>query len=214
MGKFGDSLKRELGKNTGKFVSNKVFGDGHSTPHRVSVSQQKKNAKLEAQLESERKMVAVEEAKLALEKKKLDREEAAKAAERRAEKIEKLKSEGKDKRALLLEFKVDRWGPWAFGIALVIFFFSSALTKVETERLAHEELHEHLRTIETQVLVSIANADFPNALELVEQLNHPSGAQFKNPESTSIWDETTHYNEFWDKKKVEYRDQILEKMQE
>ena len=93
MGKFGDSLKRELGKNTGKFVSNKVFGDGHSTPHRVSVSQQKKNAKLEAQLESERNMVAVEEAKLALEKKKLEREEAAKAAERRAEKIEKLKSE-------------------------------------------------------------------------------------------------------------------------
>ena len=62
--------------------------------------------------------------------------------------------------------------------------------------------------------MSIANADFSNALELVEQLNHPSGAQFKNPESTSIWDETTHYNEFWDKKKVEYRDQILEKMQE
>lgn len=41
MGKGTDSFKRELGKNTGKWVSNKVFGDGHSTPHRVSVKVQK-----------------------------------------------------------------------------------------------------------------------------------------------------------------------------
>ena len=34
MGKFGDSFKREVGKNTGKFVSNLVFGDKHSTPYR------------------------------------------------------------------------------------------------------------------------------------------------------------------------------------
>ena len=34
MGAFGNSLKRELGKNTGKFISNVVFGDMHSTPYR------------------------------------------------------------------------------------------------------------------------------------------------------------------------------------
>ena len=34
MSKFGDSFKREVGKNTGKFVSNLVFGDKHSTPYR------------------------------------------------------------------------------------------------------------------------------------------------------------------------------------
>ncbi len=34
MGKIGDSFKREIGKNTGKFVSNLVFGDKHSTPYR------------------------------------------------------------------------------------------------------------------------------------------------------------------------------------
>lgn len=34
MGKIGDSFKREVGKNTGKFVSNLVFGDKHSTPYR------------------------------------------------------------------------------------------------------------------------------------------------------------------------------------
>lgn len=40
MGKGTDAFKRELGKNTAKWVSNKVFGDGHSTPHRVSVKVQ------------------------------------------------------------------------------------------------------------------------------------------------------------------------------
>lgn len=33
-GPFGNSLKRELGKNTGKFISNVIFGDKHSTPYR------------------------------------------------------------------------------------------------------------------------------------------------------------------------------------
>ena len=36
MGTFGKTFYREMGKNTGKFVSNKVFGKGgHATPLRV-----------------------------------------------------------------------------------------------------------------------------------------------------------------------------------
>ena len=38
MGLFGKSITREVGKNTGKWISNKIFGDGHSTPHRVKVT--------------------------------------------------------------------------------------------------------------------------------------------------------------------------------
>ncbi|MGL5980809.1 MAG: hypothetical protein ACRCZY_08055 [Phocaeicola sp.] len=34
MGTFEKSFTREIGKNTGKWVSNIVFGDGHSTPYR------------------------------------------------------------------------------------------------------------------------------------------------------------------------------------
>ncbi|MFN4235045.1 MAG: hypothetical protein ACK4IK_09600 [Bacteroidia bacterium] len=33
---FSKALGRELGKNTGKFISNKLFGDGHATPYRIS----------------------------------------------------------------------------------------------------------------------------------------------------------------------------------
>ena len=45
MGKATDSFKREMGKNTGKWLSNKIFGDGHSTPQRISVKVQKEQAK-------------------------------------------------------------------------------------------------------------------------------------------------------------------------
>ena len=41
MGKFEDSFKRQVGRDTGKFVSNLIFGDKHSTPVRVSVRQEK-----------------------------------------------------------------------------------------------------------------------------------------------------------------------------
>ena len=35
MGTFGKSFSRELGKNTGKWASTKLFGDKHATPHRI-----------------------------------------------------------------------------------------------------------------------------------------------------------------------------------
>ncbi len=45
MSLFGKSFERELGKNTGKWVSNVIFGDGHATPYRRAESkrQQKLN---------------------------------------------------------------------------------------------------------------------------------------------------------------------------
>lgn len=59
MGTFTNSLKRELGKNTGKFVANKVFGDKWSTPYRVSATAEiakskVTQAKIEAEAESAR----------------------------------------------------------------------------------------------------------------------------------------------------------------
>ncbi len=59
MGTFGKSLGRELGKNTGKFVSNKVFGDKWSTPYRVSATAEAakfkaSQAKIEAEAEFDR----------------------------------------------------------------------------------------------------------------------------------------------------------------
>lgn len=45
MSLFGKSFEREIGKNTGKWVSNVIFGDGHATPYRrVESRQQQKIA--------------------------------------------------------------------------------------------------------------------------------------------------------------------------
>ncbi|CAM1365498.1 hypothetical protein [Tenacibaculum xiamenense] len=66
MGKGTDAFKRELGKNTGKWVSNKIFGDGHSTPNRVSVKvQQQKleNDLRKAELKAEAKQRRAENRK-------------------------------------------------------------------------------------------------------------------------------------------------------
>ena len=47
MGNFGKAFTRELGKNTGKWVSNKVFGDGHATPYKLKVERIKAEKKAE-----------------------------------------------------------------------------------------------------------------------------------------------------------------------
>lgn len=58
MGRIEDSFRREIGKNTGKVVSNFLFGDSHSTPYRRVDSERRaaiaeKNA--EAKIARERK---------------------------------------------------------------------------------------------------------------------------------------------------------------
>lgn len=47
MGIIEDSFKKELGKNTGKFVSNLIFGDKHSTPYRRVGSSEAQKARAE-----------------------------------------------------------------------------------------------------------------------------------------------------------------------
>jgi len=51
---FGKSFERELGKNTGKWVSNVIFGDGHSTPYRrVGSTQHREPRRTQAELRHE-----------------------------------------------------------------------------------------------------------------------------------------------------------------
>lgn len=47
MGTFGKSFTREIGKNTGKWASNKIFGDGHATPHKLIHTRLRENVRKE-----------------------------------------------------------------------------------------------------------------------------------------------------------------------
>jgi hypothetical protein len=74
MGAFGNSLKRELGKNTGKFISNVVFGDMHSTPYRRVDARRKAaseariaEAEARRRVEEVKKQARLEEARMRLE---------------------------------------------------------------------------------------------------------------------------------------------------
>lgn len=73
MGAFGNSLKRELGKNTGKFISNVVFGDMHSTPYRRVDARRKAaseariaEAEARRRVEEVKKQARLEEARMRL----------------------------------------------------------------------------------------------------------------------------------------------------
>ncbi|PIV50109.1 MAG: hypothetical protein COS19_05185, partial [Flavobacteriaceae bacterium CG02_land_8_20_14_3_00_34_13] len=71
MGIIENSFKRELGKNTGKMVSNMIFGDKHSTPYRrvhsappppprpskIQLEHEANLARIEAEKEIQRKML-------------------------------------------------------------------------------------------------------------------------------------------------------------
>jgi hypothetical protein len=47
MGNFFKSLSKELGKNTGKYVSNKIFGDNHATPYKIIKQEERSERRFE-----------------------------------------------------------------------------------------------------------------------------------------------------------------------
>jgi hypothetical protein len=69
MSVYLNSVKRELGKNTGKFISNKLFGSGHATPIRVTVD--KNNESRRKEKEAIKKQRDFEKNKLEREKMRL-----------------------------------------------------------------------------------------------------------------------------------------------
>ena len=63
-GIFGKSLKREVGKNTGKWVSNFLFGDSWSTPHRIANEKTKIKTEREQQRKDNEQLYVVDAAVL------------------------------------------------------------------------------------------------------------------------------------------------------
>lgn len=63
-GIFGKSFKREVGKNTGKLVSNFLFGDKWSTPHKIVTEKAKIKTEREQQRKDNEQLYAVDAAVL------------------------------------------------------------------------------------------------------------------------------------------------------
>lgn len=101
MGTFGKSFTRELGKNTGKWVSNKVFGDGHATPHKVLIQRKEREERTK-----EREAIA-QQKEYEREQRKLEREETA--LKKQAEREEKLRQREELQRQKLEEKEFKKW---------------------------------------------------------------------------------------------------------
>lgn len=99
MSVYLNSVKRELGKNTGKFISNKLFGSGHATPIRVAVdknneSRRKEKEAIKKQRDFEKNKL--EREKMRLQEKKLElqyRERRATANAKEQKRLEKEEQE-------------------------------------------------------------------------------------------------------------------------
>ena len=82
MGTLGNAFKRELGKNTGKFVSNVIFGDGHSTPYRRVDKAREANANANLQMAEARKTNANARLQMAEARMEIAEAQAQEARER------------------------------------------------------------------------------------------------------------------------------------
>ncbi len=111
MGNFSKSLSKEFGKNTGKWVSNKVFGTGHSTPHKIIIQQERSERKVEREKLREEKSyykeLDIEERRLQNENKRHLREQER--AEKQKE-IEERRNQRADLKAQKeAEIELKRW---------------------------------------------------------------------------------------------------------
>ena len=68
MSVFFKSFKREIGKNSGKWLSNVVFKDKHSTP--IKIIREQKNVELNQQKQEFKEKIKFEEKLVELEQKK------------------------------------------------------------------------------------------------------------------------------------------------
>jgi|GEM_PF-6165617 len=113
---FGKSFERELGKNTAKWLSNKVFGDGHATPIRVvnerqtrekEILKRNQQEKQRAQRDRIREKERIQREKLQLLNDQRELREMEKA-QKQQEKEDKLQAENErkeDNRRQVAEFE-------------------------------------------------------------------------------------------------------------
>lgn len=110
MGTGTDWFKREIGKNTGKFVSNKLFGDKWSTPHKVIIARE--NAQIDKQ--SSQDLIKTEFKKLEIETKRTEIQQIGSLNEKKEFILTKTFSNDKDEifdfgNYLVAEIKSSGW---------------------------------------------------------------------------------------------------------
>ena len=149
----------------------------------------------EADLEIQRKQQAQEEQRM------------------REQRADELRAQGRTTQAFITEH-IKTIGIVALILAGCVFFIYQHFSSIskEKELVVNEqkaaEIHLQLESLEDQIKLAVQSGDKGKALELANQLVHPMHIQWKT-ENKGFFKDYPYYDDWWEKKRLEYKDQIL-----
>lgn len=191
------------------FCSDKCYRE--TKENRANDKVQKKEAQqisaYEKEVNETRKIEADAMRKEALAKEKIaqaeadriEREIKLKEKESRNARADELRSQGKNYQAIFEQYSLGK--VFVFIGSFLVFFIAIFLMMKCTDSDKKEAYNRHieLEMIETKVLKAIQNGNHEEALNYVEQLNHNSDISYK----------LGTYQTYWQKKKLEFKNEIL-----
>lgn len=138
-----------------------------------------------------------------------DRAFAEKKAREKAErkrKAEALRSEGKNFQAFMVEFQD---GIIAVGSILGMLILGGVIMIYSTNQTEEaKKINSQLEQIEDSVRIYINEGNYDRALVLTNQLVHPLNEVYEG--KGTMW-ESEYYDQYWNKKREEYKNIILNK---
>jgi hypothetical protein len=197
----------------GKIKSN----ENSTNSSRNEISQEEKDALYKSAASAnkeryeERERKAIREERQRLREIEEDKATAKKEARERAERRQRaneLRSQGKNFQAFLVEFQNGLIGvSVVLGLAIFFFFF---FKYNETTKAANMKLNSELELIEDSVKIYINEKNYDQALVLANKLVHNSHEDMEHLEFDN-WNGYPKFDEYWTKKREEYKNIILNK---
>lgn len=155
-----------------------------------------------------------EKARVDLEKEKHDDEMALKRRQQELEekknrqrRADELRAQGKTTQA----FFVEHGTAVGIGVFVLIIGLFVGYQMLSSKSNAKEgaEINLKLESIEDQVKLAIQDGNKEKALELTNQLVHPLHEKWEEQSKFDSWNGYPFYDEWWSKKRQEYKDQIM-----
>lgn len=205
---FWNSFKRETGKNTGKWASNKIFGTGWSTPYKndLSITNSSANDALDDgatdQGSSETNIhYDIDVKNVETNTHDVTIEQIRNNAEKEFWSNQEKSTTKKSRNGIIL----------TFGIIALVFLAIFFLNKnMKDNQLSNSEIQIQLETKEIIILQLINSGEQSKALNLVSELNHPSQEAMPNDGSISNFFQSVTYNKYWQEKREELKTKILQ----
>jgi hypothetical protein len=155
-----------------------------------------------------------EQARIDLEKERHDDEMSLKRRQQELEekknrqrRADELRLQGKTKQAFFVEHG-QAVGIGVLVLIIGLFFGYQELTSKSNSKEG-AEINLKLESIEDQIKLAIQDGNREKALELTNQLVHPLHEKWEEQSKFDTWKGYPFYDDWWSKKRQEYKDQIM-----